>query len=159
MKVIFLDIDGVLNGHDAYDWDLESKALISQRCVAVFNCIVAYTGAKVVLSSTWRYMVHNGNMDVRGFEQLLRSHGVRCELLGVTCTDEEHDERGNQIKAWLSGKYGDVESYVVIDDMSDEFMAKLPFVQTDGRKGLTQADARKACEILGVYPEYRGTLS
>lgn len=159
MKVVFLDIDGVLNAIDAYDWEFDTRALLSQRCISVFNGIIAYTGAKVVLSSAWRYYVHENHMTVRGFEKLLRSHGVRGELLSVTPADHEIDDRGDQISHWIETRGSVVTSYVVLDDVSDESMAKHPFVHTNPKTGLTVADGRKAVALLGALPEYQDLLS
>ena len=52
MKVIFLDIDGVLNvisqGHDEYG------SLFHKHFEDNLRYIIEQTGAKIVISSTWR---------------------------------------------------------------------------------------------------------
>lgn len=74
MKVIFLDIDGVLNGYSWFDhyirfrsglnkllWKYElfhkyrSYFDVKERYVKNLAKIVHKTGAKVVISSSWRY--------------------------------------------------------------------------------------------------------
>lgn len=52
--VLFLDIDGVLNGHE-YDREAESSTL-HPDCVARLNRVLADSECSVVLSSAWRYM-------------------------------------------------------------------------------------------------------
>jgi len=81
-KVLFLDIDGVLNA------SYESEPLILPECARRFNRIIRETGAKVVISSSWRNFVHGGLMIQLGFQTLLRTHGVHCQIVGVTQPDE-----------------------------------------------------------------------
>lgn len=58
MKVIFLDIDGVLNNNDYYE--RRSKGLINNKhdidelLISRVNDIVEATNAVIVVSSTWR---------------------------------------------------------------------------------------------------------
>lgn len=160
MKVIFLDIDGVLNCHQSYNWDWNTIATINPVCVRTFNSIVCYTGAKIVISSAWRYMILNGHMDVRGFEYLLRSHGVRGEVIGHTASDEDIDERADQIGDWMEKRrhalgHDDIERYVVIDDTLSSGMDRHPFVHTDGNKGIQIEDAKKAVDLLGALAIYQ----
>ncbi len=154
--LIFLDIDGVLNCHN-YDEACESST-INSDCVYRINRVLDATGAMIVISSAWRYMVHGGAMTLGGFGYMLRTHGVRCKdrIIGLTCIDEEIPERGQQIRQWLNIHGGD-RPYVVIDDGGTEDgrwsdlginAAGHPVVWTDGRVGLTWDDAAKAIGIL-----------
>jgi hypothetical protein len=148
MKIIFLDMDGVLNTLRHYDWTDGPLALVDPSMMKRLNRIVQETKAKVVLSSAWRYMVHSGSMRVRGFSQLLWSHGFVGEVIDVTCRDDEAGmvERGDQIAAWV--RENKPEAYVVLDDCTDPAMAQHPFIHTDGNVGLTEADADKAIAYL-----------
>ena len=66
MKVIFLDIDGVLVCYDSVDKTAEKPKLpidpethmhnFHKPCVKNLNKIIEATGAKLVLSSTWRFI-------------------------------------------------------------------------------------------------------
>lgn len=150
MNLIFLDIDGVLNGHD-FNVGV-AICTIRPECVAHLNRVVLATDAKIVLSSAWRYMIHGGAMTLMGFEYMLRTHGVHCNsrLIGFTCTDETEgaSSRGAQIRKWLQG-WLNVDRLVVIDD--DEFDIRgddLPLVRTDGAVGMTASDADAAIRIL-----------
>lgn len=60
MKIIFLDIDGVLNSDEYFDKikylkieGIESE--IDRKKVKLLQEAVKQTGAKVVLTSSWRY--------------------------------------------------------------------------------------------------------
>lgn len=60
MKIIFLDIDGVLNSEkwytERFDKDLQSYPLceFDPLCVEQLNILIQKTNAKLVISSTWR---------------------------------------------------------------------------------------------------------
>ena len=162
MKVIFLDIDGVLNGHD---WDEAAQSnRIRHKCVERLSRIMAATDAKIVLSSAWRYMIHCGAMTTRGFEYMLRTHGANGivnRIVGVTIRDEETpgylgpdhahgcwEPRAAQIRAWL-GEHPDVESFVVIDDECVPGFGTR-FIQTNGKTGLTDADVELVIAAMNM---------
>jgi hypothetical protein len=109
MRVIFLDIDGVVN--DSY----HSEPLILPHCARHFNRIVRATTAGVAISSSWRACAHGGLMTGLGFHRLLRTHGIACPVIGVTPPDGKVQGRRDQIAAWLT-ENGPVASYVVLDD-------------------------------------------
>lgn len=145
--LIFLDIDGVLNGHS---WnDAAQSNTIDRECVTHLNRILRETGAGIVLSSAWRYMIHGGAVTTTGFEYLLRTHGVRlCKIVGITPRDEEVTGRGAQISAWLAS-HGNPAPYVVVDDEAYDIADDgHPLVRTDGKYGLTAEDADSAIAIL-----------
>ncbi len=160
MKLIFLDIDGVLNGHNFCH---EAKSnLINRDCVTRLNRIIHETGARVVLSSAWRYMIHGGAQTIAGFEYMLRTHGVtdQLKIVGITCKDETEDceTRGKQISRYGDECSEDVEAYIVLDDEQYDIRGHgHPLIQTDGTVGLSDFDAYQAIEALGAanVPEGR----
>jgi hypothetical protein len=142
MKVIFLDIDGVLNGHEI-DQDT-GHCWIHAALALRLNRIIKATGAKLVISSAWRYMVHCEAMTMRGFEYMLRTHKISGDVIGVTVRDEETPSRGDQIKRWLA-EHPEVTSYVILDDEPDGMtIGDVRFVKTDGSRGLSEADMEDA---------------
>lgn len=172
MNVVFLDIDGVLNGHD---WDEGAQSnRIQYRCVCQLNRIIRATDCKFVLSSAWRYMLLDRGrkfrpaMTTTGFEYLMRTHGA-CgfRLLGTTAADADFGwtlennlpVRGLQIQAWLeqnSEKHG-VERYVAIDDDDlDITPLGIPLVQTNPKWGLSMRKAAEAIRFLSLPPSPRG---
>jgi len=152
MKVVFLDLDGVVNDN-RYNPETAAFTLLP-GCVERLGRIIARTDAKVVLSSSWRYLVYEGLMSLSEFEQLLDQHGAPgIQIIGLSPTDEQVRGRGNQIQAWLDANASGlaVESYVVLDDMdaADEFDPhQHPLVCTDGNVGLTDKDADAAVAAL-----------
>jgi hypothetical protein len=144
--IIFLDLDGVLNDHQQRE---SGFCGIDLPLATRFNRVLRETDAQIVLSSAWRYMIPEA-MSLKGFTYLLQTHGVDCHerLIGVTCRDEEIEPRGQQIRHWRLENGGE-RPYVVIDDLDLGITeAGHPFVQTDGKVGLTEADADRAIEIL-----------
>lgn len=149
--ILFLDIDGVLNGHD-FDHGAQSNT-IRRDCVERLNRVLDEAGAQIVLSSAWRYMVLCGAMTLDGFGYMLRSHGVRSgRLIGLTGKDTQvegqagEEERGRLIREWLA-EHPEVTRYAVVDDMQLGF-AGMPIVRTDGARGLTDADAEALVALL-----------
>lgn len=146
--IIFLDVDGVLNHFGVYDWAEHPRATIYPHCVAHLNTIIEVSSAKLVLSSSWRHIVLGGDMSIKGFEYMLRSHGMRGSLIDTTCHDDEADERGEQIRLWRR-KNAPGCRYVVLDDDDDGISSRgLNFVRTKGNIGLTEANAEQALEFL-----------
>lgn len=155
-KIIFLDIDGVLN-YERCPWFLDENDRsyhkpegggcygIEPGKVDLFNSIFREVEAKVVLSSTWR-------LDKKWVITMQR-HGIR-NLIGRTPRmplpgGAEAMERGYEIKAWIEreneyftkliGSPYKIEKYAIIDDDSDMLPEQLPnFFQTSWKTGLTQ---------------------
>jgi hypothetical protein len=159
-KLIFLDVDGVLNAHE---WVGEAESCDVRRdCVSRLNRIIRETGAKVVISSAWRYMVLGGAMTLDGFAYMLRTHGLTAgaEIIGLTCPDEQIPLRGDQIADWLFRRQvtNPPPRYVVLDDDDGGGVIQCqgrhdhPFVHVDGSAGLTDADADRAIAILNAGP-------
>lgn len=152
--VLFLDVDGVLNFEDAHT--TIGRAKIEPRCVEALNLVLGIAKPRIIVSSSWRYLVIEGAMTVKGFEHLLNSHGVMCRNLvdGITRPDERDvtgvrwEPRANQIADWLAA-HPDVTRYAILDDGDHEFTARgMRFVQTDPMAGLTLDDAEKVLKLL-----------
>jgi hypothetical protein len=133
MKVVFLDIDGVLN-RDRTPNPRKFPYIADKTLVRRLKKVLAYTHAKVVLSSTWRY-------DPVGL--LAAKHfGIPF----VDCIpDLPHRPRRDEIRRWLK-KHPRVTRYAVLDDEDDE-LDDLPLFQPSAHDGLT-AELAKA---LGDY--------
>ena len=146
--ILFLDIDGVLNGHGYNPESLSCS--IDTRCVACLNHILKQTDAMIVISSAWRYMILGGAMTLTGFDYMLRTHGViASRVAGHTLSDEELPKRGCQIDEWL-WRHSHVGPYCILDDGDPNeygFVGR-NHVHTDGTTGLVIGDATKAITFL-----------
>jgi hypothetical protein len=134
MKVIFLDIDGVLNCKETpnprkFPYVVESK--LQRRLLRLLQ----RTGADIVLSSTWRY-------DPIG---LLAARHFRIPFIGVT-PDLPKKPRRDEITAWLR-KHPKVDRYIIIDDEDDE-LDDLPLFQPSNTTGLTNDIVNGAVSYL-----------
>lgn len=161
MKVIFLDIDGVLNSR-AYDKtrSLTEQSNIDETRLPLVKKIVDETGARIVLSSTWR---EHWCADTK----LCDSDGVYINdvfaKFGLRIYDKTPDlghgfDRPDEITAWLKYAEEPIESFVILDDynygwgkLSDSFVKTNPVF---GR-GLENEHVKAAIEIL--LPENRRT--
>ena len=178
-KVIFEDIDGVLNGHQW--WDAAQSCQISLPCVLQFNRILRTIKPEIVLSSAWRYMIHGNTMTLKGFAYMLQTHGVdaliNTLLIDVTQPDEicpkcqfKEDRfsniangnkvcikcgtistRGAQIQRWLDDHPDSQRKYVVLDDDDMDISNRHPFVQTNPKRGLTRYAADKVIRMLSCH--------
>lgn len=164
MKILFLDIDGVLNcessRHNAHrlragDWGTFRGWL--EGSVNELKRIINETGCQIVISSDWR---------LRGNVESLREGFEAFELpnwLGVTpelgMNNSFNGNRGREIEAWLAGAATDghnIESFAIVDDnpwMLDSQASV--FVQTSDTQGMTRNDADRLIRILNRVPHVK----
>lgn len=127
MRVIFLDIDGVLNAHHNTAERWRGFIGIDQRHVKLFLKLIERTGAKVVLSSTWRRDDDwLETMDVNGLHKELFIG--RTDRLGVA--------RGIEIQKYLN-EHPEITQYAILDDDSDMLEGQR-FFKTVWDVGLTE---------------------
>lgn len=130
-----LDIDGVLNKEDG----LNGLDHIDKDMVANLNKIISSTGAKVVISSTWRC-----SMSKDQIQNHLNKFGFIGEIIGMT--DDNNKSRFAQISDWLDNNT--VNDFIILDDMgvmdhllhisSFKKLANNHFFQTNSLIGLTK---------------------
>jgi hypothetical protein len=151
VKIIFLDFDGVMNTpgfiHNSAAGYLEDP--IDTPHVDALNAVVDATGARVVISSSWRLFWNPARCTAA-----LRRKGFRGVVIGMTPrVADRGDSRGHEIQQWIDESREKVESFVILDDDSDMEHLIERLVQTDGSKGLTLADAAVAIRVLTEYPD------
>lgn len=159
-KILFLDIDGVLNSDRFYKKTLGRQGHFDAEAIQLLNQLKDID-VEVVISSSW---------GEDGVKQL-KNVGLELPILG--CTEHFHVEwlcRGNEIEKWLclnfggmATKYGYDEygvaywrkyadedyEYVIFDDDSDFLLGQANnFVRVNRETGLTQEDIDKAIKIL-----------
>jgi hypothetical protein len=134
MKVIFLDIDGVLNCKTTPN-PRKLPYIVDPPLLERFKRVVATTGARVVLSSTWRY-------DPAGL--------FSAQHRGIPFLDAIPDlpeqPRRDEIRAWLA-EHPEVERFAVLDDEDDE-LDELPLFQPAASIGLTDQIAQGLVDYL-----------
>ena len=141
MATIFLDIDGVLINRKSLRQASGLRANADPYCVAELNRITDATGAKIVVSSTWR------RQGRRFVTDALRKWGVGGQIVGCTPVINVPD-RGNEIQAFIDEYHRPVGSFVILDDDSDMLHLMPRLIRTEFETGLTQADAERAIAML-----------
>lgn len=174
MKILFLDVDGVLNSERLLQ-TLEKKheascgartvpkrettcscfrldRQIDSAAIARLNRLVTATGALLVVSSSWRTI-----FDLPTLQRILREHGLVHDLVdatpdgdkdaGILVPEGERMQRGHEIDCWLRA-HPDVERFVILDDSGDMAMHKHRLVQTNTEDGLQDAHVEAAILML-----------
>ena len=166
MKVVFLDIDGVLNHsatrHNVAPSEAEPLPLpIAPECMARLNRLVAETGAKVVISSSWRLFA-----GWRDLGPALVRHGLVADVVSETPNlpnDKtwlanwrarhgepfafDRLERGWEVAEWIAA-HPDVTAFVILDDCSDMDVLRPWLVLTHPSDGLDDPDVERAKWLL-----------
>lgn len=153
MKVIFLDIDGVLLPipPGIKPCTLRSRnatASFDTPCTRTLAALTAETGAKLVLTSNWRY-IHTQD-DIAGRENLDRQlAGFQLSLWDETPAFPLKSSlyRWDEISAWLK-QHPETESYCILDDVALPGFPAERTVLCDAQWGLTEKDAERARMLL-----------
>ncbi len=152
-KVLFLDIDGVLNsersvvahyakpfwpgnvGEDAKPLlTTRSGNLLDPVAVSLIHAIVAQTKCKIVISSSWR------------IGSAVSDFTFVPDVVGLTTT-RHLGVRGHQIQHYIDEH--DVDQYCILDDDSDMLKHQLPyFVKTSGMNGISIENYYQVLRIL-----------
>lgn len=151
LRVLFLDIDGVLNSNQyllnnpgAFDRGTPQGYLpmFDDAACARLEVVLRVTGAKIVISSSWRY-----GHTIEQMREYLAAKGVTAEVIDFTPSGHISDLsgdasietkmtcRGHEISAWIDA-HPELDSYVVVDDNSDMDGVRERFVQTTWEHGL-----------------------
>lgn len=168
MKIVFLDIDGVLNSRDwvarrpsvmrtsDHHELLQPGSCLAQAeehfdpvALARLNKLIEVSHAKIVISSSWRKLYALPMLD-----RMLRHRGLQGQII-IGCTPnlrhtQEIHHRGREIDAWLQllGTRHYPDAFVILDDDSDMEPHMHRLVQTDPEVGLTEADVERALVML-----------
>lgn len=142
MKVLFLDIDGVLNiANGVY----ERGKLYKPAVINLEYLLNKIPELKIVISSSWR---HKGIDEVRN---MLKESGIDprkiIDITGNEQSEDERDHRGFQVECWLK-KHPEVKNFAILDDQSDFVPLKNKLVKTNSYEGLTQRKVEELIDIL-----------
>lgn len=180
MKVIFLDIDGVLAVHmqDRHD---QFGAAFHPQFINNLKSIIDTTNAKIVISSSWRFSGLNimklmweyrklpGEViDITPSLRLQHGGGISFynNKINQHPTPKIHGysiPRGCEIEYWLNNESLElIDSYVIIDDDTDMlYDQRNNYVCTSGNMdhsdyedigyGLTKECAEQAIKILNKF--------
>lgn len=175
MKIIFLDIDGVLNNSGSLGRLQDGLAtlwVMDEQNVEHLNVLVEQSGAHIVVSSSWRH-----GLQLQEIRDVLTQFGFKFSDRVIDATPRRiNDERivklatrgiglklsmsiprAWEIMEWLDHNKSRVESFVILDDDSPinpgashailrDLMKR--FVRTFNRTGLTDVEVKLALQRL-----------
>ena len=154
-KVIFLDIDGVLNTSYTKHRD---QALDDFRLDYLAK-IVNKTRAKIVLTSTWRYNLSKSLFSFKAYnnsaKSLIESLKERGLKISALLPDTPNNRRAEDISEFI--KKHKVTNFVILDDelfnydslkLSEHLLRTSFYEDNELDAGLTQKMIRQAVQIL-----------
>lgn len=174
-RILFLDIDGVLNSHDWWQRrdnslrklnpktrEEEAELELDPEAIERLNRVTELTGAVIVVSSTWRT---GGAKKWSNAQAMLVYRGLRGEIVDKTPELFQHvgerlesghqphrrADRGLEIQAWLTA-HPEVERFAIVDDDSDMAHLRPYLVKThmDGDDGgLQDEHVERLVALLG----------
>ena len=161
-RVLFLDIDGVLNSNfwnDSHQREISDGTLIDEEKVKILAPLIKRTKAKIILHSGWRiWFDAELNPLRREAERLIdifAKEGLSIDGLTPDLTTEEIRRtkkfslvKAEEILLWLKTNK-EVSGWVVLDDLDlHNIQIENHQVMPDQTIGLTQEDVEKAERIL-----------
>lgn len=159
MKIVFIDIDGVLNCKSTKETVnckvngvFRAMKGIDEGLLQTFVEIIKATKAEVVLISTWR----NFPDAKQHFVNRLNNHGIKL----MACTSCMGDTRSSELKGQEIDEFVEkynkiIDKFVIIDDHKEAGEAAVgskigTFFQPDSYKGLTKEMAQEAIDYLNM---------
>ena len=158
VRVIFLDIDGVLNSNfwnENHQTEISDGTLIDIEKVRLLSTLVKKTNAKIILHSGWKFWfdsaLHPLRKEAENLEKLFGQEDLMIEDVTPDHSTEEIKKskkfslvKASEILAWLD-EHKEADKWIVIDDLdlhNPEIESHQ--IKTDPHIGLTMEDVRKA---------------
>jgi hypothetical protein len=147
MRVLFLDVDGVLNRTGYHPGESTGlRSWIEPELASRLSAVIEATSALIVLSSDWRM---GRELDVLRDE--LAAAGVIGVLHGVTPV--VGPPRWREIEAWLAVQSIAPDAFVIVDDGFDMGPFAARFVRTSPLTGLDNQAASAIMSLFGLAKE------
>lgn len=147
-KILFLDIDGVLNT-DRQQWYCQMNSIapvdkfgyaFDSKALENLATILEETGAEIVISSSWKFL------GLQTLQKMWKDRNMPGTILDIT---PDGDNKGLKIDEWLLKHEGQISGYAIIDDENDmQPEQQGHFVQTNPQFGITLKDAERVITIL-----------
>lgn len=151
MKVIFLDVDGVLNNFHTRTVTSDGWCFVDGFLIERLRTLVKASGAKVILSSTWRdgWNREDESQNELCFIELrdaLREHDIEIfDALPLPL----RTRRSIAIREFFDNWKGEpIEEFVILDDWNDVGEFSNHLVLVNPTFGLTNNDVAAALKIL-----------
>ena len=165
MKIIFLDIDGVLNSQELAE-QLCNKGIKCHGDDGVYNFLdeniiddlskfCEKKEINIVITSSWRHFYFDDTIKDFTKYKYKKLHPLIPYIIGQTPRLYKEKEnggseqlcRGDEIQYYIDTF--NIKNYVILDDDSDMLdKQKSHFIQIDTKKGLKKEDFEKINDIL-----------
>lgn len=153
MKVIFLDIDGVLNSmqywesiQDKEENLTEMESELDPQCLRNLKQIVDETKAKIVITSTWKRI-----NKINRFKKYVPQYGLYV-YDQTPCHPDGGGHRGDEIRQYLQEHKNEIEKFILLDDEEfpdfnelTNYLVKTNFFAN----GLGKKHVEQAIQMLG----------
>lgn len=166
-KILFLDLDGVLNSErsflsGAYRTEEYSKqnpddpyylkittCTIDPVACGMVNRLCRELDVKIVISSTHRMHFTDGPEKLNQIKNYFNSLGVNGEFI-IGYTLRLHTIRGQEIDEWLK-RHPNVSHYAILDDSSDMLESQMEnFVRCNLEDGMSARNYRDLTRLFGA---------
>jgi hypothetical protein len=132
MRIIFTDIDGVLNPHWRTKW--------SKKSITLYNELCKEYDLKPVITSTWR-IAHTKEQ----LQDIFKFQGIEVDIYDYTPI--LGGARGLEIKEWLDNN--DCDNFIIIDDKTSDIEPYINnVVKCRSWIGLSTDEIKEIKEIL-----------
>jgi hypothetical protein len=166
MKILFLDVDGVLNSErsflaggprirayeqqnpdDPYYVKI-TTCTIDPIAVDLVNRVCRELDVQIVVSSTHRQHFPDGPAKLMQMKAYFEQLGIHGEFI-IDWTPKLNTIRGIEIQDWLN-RHPEVTHYVILDDSSDMLPEQMEyFVHCDGGLGVSAQNYRDMTRLFG----------
>ena len=162
MKIIFLDVDGVLNSSD---WNRKNKDkikngfLIDETKVALLGELIENATAKIVLHSGWRFWFDNNfkpiKKESKHFYKLLKKENISFFDFTPDFSTEEIRRtkkfslvKSEEILFWIK-EHKNISGWIVIDDLDlNNEIISAHQIKPDSTRGLEKEDVETAIKLF-----------
>ncbi len=132
IRILFTDIDGVLNPHWRAKW--------SKKSITLYNELCKEYDLKPVITSTWR-IAHTKEQ----LQEIFKSQGIEIDIYDYTPL--LGGARGLEIKEWLDNN--ECDNFVIIDDKTSDIEPYINnVVKCRSWVGLSTDEIKEIKEIL-----------
>lgn len=163
-KVLFLDIDGVLNsnlGNDSHQTEISDGTLIDEEKVKLLALLIRETDSEIILHSGWRFWFDSELKplctEANRLVELLSKENLYISGITPDLTTDEIRKtkkfslvKADEILLWLK-LHNNVTEWVVLDNLDlHNDQIKQHQVKTDQTIRLTLENVKQAIKILSA---------
>ncbi len=142
MKILFLEIDGVLNTKRTWI----QREFFEDECIASLNHIIKACDPEIVIASEWRRLHAISHLNY-----LFRKNKIKKEIASCIPSSKEM-AKGEEILMWMElNDLVAVEKFAVVDTYLGNLVPYIPkhkIILTTLQQGLTPALAKKVVKCL-----------